>query len=100
MRVEYLGHAAFLLVGEGGSVLVDPFLEENPNAALRPEEVTPDLILVSHAHHDHLGDAIQISKASGAPILTTPEIAHYCLEQGVVSIGAHMGGSSTGESVP
>jgi L-ascorbate metabolism protein UlaG (beta-lactamase superfamily) len=92
MRVEYLGHAAFLLVGEGGSVLVDPFLEENPNAALRPEEVTPDLILVSHAHHDHLGDAIQISKASGAPILTTPEIAHYCLEQGVVSIGAHMGG--------
>lgn len=92
MRVTYLGHAAFLLIGEGESVLVDPFLEENPNAALRPEEVSPDPILVSHAHHDHLGDAIQISKASGAPIHTTPEIAHCCLEKGADAIPACMGG--------
>jgi L-ascorbate metabolism protein UlaG (beta-lactamase superfamily) len=92
MRVKYLGHAAFLLFGEDGSVLVDPFLDENPKAALRPEEVNPDLILVSHAHHDHMGDAIQISKASGAPILTTPEIAHHCLQKGADAIAAHMGG--------
>jgi L-ascorbate metabolism protein UlaG (beta-lactamase superfamily) len=92
MRVKYLGHAAFLLIGKGGSVLIDPFLDENPNAALKSEEVSPDLILVSHAHHDHLGDAIPISKASGVPILTTPEIAHFCLEKGADVIAAHMGG--------
>jgi len=98
MRVEYLGHSAFLLEGEGGEVLIDPYLKGNPLASTSGEDLEPDLILVTHAHHDHLGDAIGISRRTGAHILTTPEIAAYCQEEGAEVIAAHMGAWWTGVS--
>ena len=93
MKVEYLGHSAFLLEGEGGKALIDPYLKDNPLASASGEDLDPDLILVTHAHHDHLGDAIGISRRTGAHILTTPEIAAYCQEEGAEVIAAHMGGA-------
>ncbi len=43
MEVTWLGHAAFLLEGDD-RVLVDPFLSENPTAAISAEEVECDLV--------------------------------------------------------
>jgi L-ascorbate metabolism protein UlaG (beta-lactamase superfamily) len=55
--VTYLGHSVFLLKTAAGSVaLIDPFLQ-NPNC---PKEFRAleklDVIFLSHAHGDHLGD--------------------------------------------
>ncbi|MDD1770275.1 MAG: MBL fold metallo-hydrolase [Methanomassiliicoccales archaeon] len=77
VSIKYLGHSAFQLFGVRGTVLIDPFLTGNAKAAASPNEVEADLILVSHAHGDHLGDAIDISKRTGAPILGTYELATY-----------------------
>jgi L-ascorbate metabolism protein UlaG (beta-lactamase superfamily) len=92
MRLKFLGHAAFSVSATEGTVLIDPFLSDNPCAAARPEEVEAEVILVTHGHGDHLGDAVPISKRTCAPIVATFELANYCADQGAKVIDAHFGG--------
>jgi L-ascorbate metabolism protein UlaG (beta-lactamase superfamily) len=93
VTIRYLGHSAFLMVGKAGSVLVDPFLTGNPLAAVKPSQLNPDVILVTHAHGDHLGDSIEIAERTGATILSTFELANYCADLGVNTIAANIGGT-------
>jgi L-ascorbate metabolism protein UlaG (beta-lactamase superfamily) len=51
------------------------------------------MILVTHGHDDHLGDAIEIAKRSGATIVSVFELASYCSRQGAKVHGMHIGGS-------
>ncbi|MEO2240502.1 MAG: metal-dependent hydrolase, partial [Euryarchaeota archaeon] len=86
MKVTWLGHAAFELELDGVTVLIDPFLSENPKAAKSPDEVEPDLVLVTHGHSDHLGDAIDICKRTGATLVGIYEVAVYAQHQGVENV--------------
>ena len=61
LKYTYYGHACFLLDDGKYKVLADPFLTGNPQAAITPEDVSCDYILVSHAHGDHLGDTAAIA---------------------------------------
>ncbi len=92
VRLKYLGHASFLIDGEKGSVLIDPFITGNPLAKV-DEDLSPNLILLTHGHGDHLGDAIDIAKKSGAEMLGVFELMNYCQAKGVSKVHhAHMGG--------
>ncbi|WP_088334687.1 metal-dependent hydrolase [Methanopyrus sp. KOL6] len=86
MRVTWLGHAAFEVEIDGVNVLIDPFLSGNPKAAKSPDEVDPDLVLVTHGHGDHLGDAVEICKRTGATLVGIYEIAMYAKGQGVENV--------------
>ena len=60
--VRFLGHAAFEIGLSGRRILVDPWLT-NPLSPVKPEEVGPvDLIVVTHDHGDHVGEAAEILK--------------------------------------
>ena len=74
-RVQWLGHSALLVEGEGKKVLIDPFLTGNPKAAAKAEEVPADLILISHGHGDHVGDAVAIARRTGATVASNYEIS-------------------------
>lgn len=91
MKITYLGHSAFLAEGSV-KLLFDPFLKDNPVASLGPDQVYPDYILVSHGHSDHLGDAIYISKKTGATIVAPNELALYCQAKGTAAHAMHIGG--------
>lgn len=91
-ELKFLGHACFLLRHGNIALIFDPFLSNNPLSAAKAEEIDCQYILVSHAHADHLGDAVDISKRTGAIIITTAEIAHSCSEQGATAHGMHLGG--------
>ena len=95
LNFTYYGHASFLLYDGKAKVLTDPFLTGNPLAAIAPEEVACDYILLTHAHSDHLGDAAAIAKRTGATILGIPEVLNVCLEQenGLKTHGMNIGGS-------
>jgi L-ascorbate metabolism protein UlaG (beta-lactamase superfamily) len=77
-KLTYLGHSAFLVEGQKGSVIIDPFLSGNPLARAKPEEIQVDYVLLSHGHGDHLGDALQIAKRCDATIVAPNELAVYC----------------------
>ena len=76
MEIRYLGHAAFELRAGGTTLLVDPFLSANPKAAASAEEVSPDVVLLTHGHADHLGDTVDIARRTGAPVVANTELAH------------------------
>src|SRR5260370_29871644 len=76
-RVQWLGHAALLLESDGRTVLIDPFLTGNPSAAAKADEVPADLILISHGHGDHVGDAVSIARRTGATVAANYEISEW-----------------------
>ncbi len=92
VEVTWYGHACFSIVGGGATLLTDPFLTGNPLAAATADEVSADYILVSHAHGDHLGDAVPIAKRTGATIIANFEIATYCGNEGAKAHPLHIGG--------
>lgn len=90
MKIAFGGHACMLLEGSN-RILFDPFLTGNPFAALDAATVQPDLILVSHAHSDHIGDAVSISQRCGATIVCVNELG--VLLEGQASVHRmHIGG--------
>jgi len=61
-----------------------------------PQDLRPNFILITHAHHDHLGDAIEIAKEKNATILAQPEIVNYVTRMNVKqTIKLHYGGRIT-----
>jgi L-ascorbate metabolism protein UlaG (beta-lactamase superfamily) len=97
LSFTWLGHSTFRFDIEGQIVLIDPFLTGNPLAPIRPDEITPNLILVSHGHGDHIGDTVEIAKRSGAPVVCNVEIAKWLRNQGTENVvGMNIGGTYNG----
>ena len=92
-ELTYLGHSAFSIACSKGTVLIDPFLDGNPKASIKAKDAKADVILVTHAHGDHLGDAISIAKRTGATIVGTFELANYCADKGAKVMDGHFGGT-------
>ncbi|HBG47856.1 MAG TPA: metal-dependent hydrolase [Deltaproteobacteria bacterium] len=95
MRITWQGHSCFIIEADGKRVIIDPFLNGNPLAKIKPSEIKVDAVLVTHGHSDHLGDAIEISKANKAPVIGTFELVNYCTERGATGHPMHIGGSYT-----
>ena len=84
--IRFLGHACFELTAGGTTVLVDPFLSQNPKAAASPDELNPDVLLLTHGHFDHIGDTVDIAKRSGATVVAIAELANELGESGVENV--------------
>ena len=80
-RLRWLGHSCLLFESDGKHVLIDPFLTNNPSAAMKAADVPADFILISHGHSDHVGDAVEISERTGATIIANFEIATWLQEK-------------------
>ena len=91
-KVTWFGHATMGLETGGFQVLVDPYFSGNPTCKTSPDEVPADFILVTHGHGDHIGDAVPISKRTGALVISNAEIARWIGKQGAKSHGQHLGG--------
>ena len=90
--LTFWGHACFGLAHENTTLLFDPFFTGNPVNPAKAEDIYCNYILVSHAHGDHLGDALTIAKQAGATIISTAEIATLAGQQDCANISMHLGG--------
>lgn len=91
-KITWHGHATLSFETNGYQVVVDPFFSGNPAADTSPEKVNADYILVSHGHGDHVGDAVQIAKRTGAIIISNFEIANWLDSKNVKTHAQHIGG--------
>lgn len=84
--LTFLGIAGYEVVGPEQRILIDPCLSGNPAAPCGPDELArPDVILVSHAAFDHLGDTAAIARRTGAPVVCGGEVRALLLEAGLPS---------------
>jgi L-ascorbate metabolism protein UlaG (beta-lactamase superfamily) len=96
MQIRFLGHAAFELSDGDTSVLIDPFLTGNPKAAVSADDLSPNAILLTHGHADHIGDTVAIAKRAGADVVAIVEIANELGEDGVQRVSdPNIGGTVT-----
>src|SRR5439155_18350505 len=78
-QLTWYGQSAFKIVTPGGKVLlVDPWLS-NPVFKNAKTEIAAlkhvHLILITHGHSDHVGDAVEIAKNTGAKLVATFDLA-------------------------
>ncbi len=85
--LTWLGHATVLLMTATGTRIVfDPWLE-NPKCPEGVRELgSLDAIAVTHGHFDHMGSAIPLAVATGAPIICVPEMAAYFASAGLTNL--------------
>lgn len=87
MLITYLGHSAFEIRTGDYKIIIDPFLVQIPDY----NYAKVNDIFVTHAHSDHLGNAIEISKETGAKITGMFELANYCTKFGAKTNGIGLG---------
>ncbi len=105
-NITWHGHANFQIASGGVNLLFDPFFTGNPKAVKSPESIdTPDIVLVTHTHGDHVGDAAAICKRTGALLATAVGMGDELLNAGVPAAqvlnghGFNIGGSVTAKGV-
>src|SRR5882724_7906174 len=81
-KIKWFGHAAFSITTPNGKILlIDPWLNNPSNPEARDGKdplvaVTKvDYILLTHGHRDHVGDAVEIARKTGATLICNPELA-------------------------
>ena len=96
VEIKWLGHAAFEMKMADKILLIDPWLEGNPKACKKVEDLKKvDIVCVTHDHGDHLGDAVKICKQTGATFVGIYELSVYAEEQGVKDVvGINIGGTA------
>ncbi len=94
MKVTFYGHATFKVVTPGGiRILIDPWLD-NPQAPKEKDLEVYDLILLTHAHGDHLGNVLEIARTAATEVVAIHEIQQYLLARGLPNVtGMNIGGS-------
>jgi len=93
VRITWYGHATFGLDFGTYRILIDPFFTGNPSSPVAADDVEPNVILITHGHGDHVGDAVSIANRTGALLISNAEIANWLRSQGLENVhGQHLGG--------
>lgn len=98
--VTWHGHANFQLDFEDTTIYIDPFFTANPKADRQWEEAPgADLVLLTHMHGDHSGDAIALCKRDLAMLGAIVGVSGAMVELGLPhdlvlnGIGFNIGGT-------
>jgi L-ascorbate metabolism protein UlaG (beta-lactamase superfamily) len=103
MELTWLGHSAFRIrTPKGREILIDPFLSGNPKCPSdwhQPKQV--DVILITHAHGDHLGDTVALARThQDAIVVGIYDLTSLLEAQGVEhTVGMNKGGTATVEDI-
>ncbi|MCB1035360.1 MAG: metal-dependent hydrolase [Acidobacteria bacterium] len=96
-QFTYLGHSTIRFDLPGGEVvLLEPWVDGNPSC---PDHLKSferlDAVLITHAHGDHMGDAVELAKRHRPKkVVATYEICQWLTSNGVENAsGMNLGGS-------
>lgn len=92
MRLTYFGHSCFRVQIGAVRLVLDPWLATNPHGAVPLAEVPCDYVLCTHAHEDHICDALELARLHRATLIAPYELAEYFSAQGPACIDLMPGG--------
>jgi len=93
MKLKYFSHSGFQVTTDSGTtILIDPYLDDNPNSPVKSKDVKADFIILSHAHGDHLGDSMKIAKNNKLTFICVNELGNYLSSKGFTTHNMHIGG--------
>ncbi len=84
MQIKLLGHSTVLLTVAGHTVIIDPFVEGNPKAAVPLADLLAmdvSTVLITHAHGDHWGSTMDFLE-KGATLVSSNAIVGYATAKG------------------
>ncbi len=87
MKITWFGHSCFRIETGKSVLLIDPFLKGSPTfqkSGVSFETAIKGVthVALTHGHDDHIGDAGDICKATGAPLLANYELALHLNSKG------------------
>jgi L-ascorbate metabolism protein UlaG (beta-lactamase superfamily) len=86
VSIRFLGTAAFqITTANGKRILIDPYLDENPVSPIKVVDLEClDLLLVTHAAYDHLGNAEAILRRfPDLPLVCGADVRGYLMYRGI-----------------
>jgi L-ascorbate metabolism protein UlaG (beta-lactamase superfamily) len=85
IKLTWLGHAGFLIENDGKRILIDPWVMGNPMTPVALKKKLPkvDLMLCTHGHFDHIGDAVEIAKRDNPLVVGIFELCGWLEKKGV-----------------
>ncbi len=87
MNFTYYGHSCFSIETNGVKLLFDPFITYNELAKeVDPASIEADYIFISHAHQDHVADAVSIAERTGATVICAYELMAWFNNQGITNV--------------
>jgi L-ascorbate metabolism protein UlaG (beta-lactamase superfamily) len=93
LKLLFHGHSCWELDDGKKRVVIDPFLTGNRLADVGPDHFDKlDAIIVTHGHGDHIGDAVDIARRTGALVVSNFEIANYFEARDCQAHPMHIGG--------
>jgi L-ascorbate metabolism protein UlaG (beta-lactamase superfamily) len=92
LRVTFFGHSCFRIEIAGVRLVFDPFLSENPALRTDPAAVPCDYVLCTHAHSDHICDALTLARLHRATLVAPYELAEHFAAQGFPTLDLMPGG--------
>ncbi len=92
--IKFYGHSAFRIITDQGlRIWIDPWLD-NPMAPEDRGDTAADLILVTHAHADHLGNTMDMVSSSMTEVVAIHELQQFLLARGLPNVtGMNIGGT-------
>jgi len=95
-KFAYLGHATIQCTLPGGEVvLIDPWVQNNPACPESRKQLDRlDAVLITHAHYDHMGDALELCRRhTPKTVVANFEICGWLASKGVKNCSAmNLGG--------
>ena len=85
MEITWYGHSTFAAEFGNNKVLFDPFFEGNPswNGGWKEPARGTTHVLLTHGHDDHIGNALEICRETGAMLVANFEICMYLVGKGL-----------------
>jgi L-ascorbate metabolism protein UlaG (beta-lactamase superfamily) len=88
IKLTWLGHATFRVeTPEGKTIIIDPWIMGNPMCPPADKKVVKvDVLLCTHGHGDHIGDAVEIAKKHKPVVVGIPELCRWLGTKGVAQL--------------